>query len=97
MSALMALKGASITLIDYSQIALNKAKALFQNIGVNANFMKGNILDMPGDLLNSFDISMSFGLVEHFNYPLRRETIYEFYRFRFERKCSKSNYCPRFY
>jgi SAM-dependent methyltransferase len=74
-SVVMALKGASITLIDYSQIALDKAKTLFQNIGVKANFIKCDILDMPDDLLNCFDISMSFGLVEHFSYPLRRQIV----------------------
>lgn len=74
-SAVMALKGASITLIDYSDIALDKAKALFKNIGVKANFINADIMDIPQNLFNGFDISMSFGLVEHFDYPLRRDIV----------------------
>lgn len=74
-SALMALKRASITLIDYSDIALDRAKTLFKNIGVTANFINADIRNIPRNLLNTFDISMSFGLVEHFDYPLRRDII----------------------
>ncbi|UCC94464.1 MAG: class I SAM-dependent methyltransferase [Candidatus Omnitrophota bacterium] len=74
-SALMAQRGANVTLIDYSEVALGKAKELFNNIGVNANFLKADIRDIPKHLLNSFDVSMSFGLVEHFDYPLRRDMV----------------------
>jgi len=74
-SVLMALKGANITLIDYSEIALDKAKTLFKNMGVRANFIHADIRNIAKDLLNSFDISMSFGLVEHFDYPLRRDVV----------------------
>jgi 2-polyprenyl-3-methyl-5-hydroxy-6-metoxy-1,4-benzoquinol methylase len=74
-STLLALKGASITLIDYSDIALDRAKALLKNIGVTANFINADIMDIPQNLFNGFDISMSFGLVEHFDYPLRRDIV----------------------
>lgn len=74
-STLMALKGANITLIDYSEIALDKARALFKNIGIKANFINADIKNIPRNLLNTFDISMSFGLVEHFDYPLRRDVV----------------------
>ena len=74
-SALMASKGASITLMDYSEIALDRAKTLFRNIGVKANFLNADIRNIPKNLLNAFDISMSFGLAEHFDYPLRRDVV----------------------
>jgi len=74
-SAVMATKGANITLIDYSEIALDKARVLFKNTGVEANFLIADIRNFPKRLLNSFDISMSFGLVEHFDYPLREDVV----------------------
>lgn len=74
-SALMALKGADVTLMDYSEPALDKAASLYKNIGIKANFIKCDIMNLPENFLNRFDISMSFGLAEHFNYPLRRKVI----------------------
>lgn len=73
--SLMALRGAQITLLDYSQIALGKAKTFLDNIGVKANLIKADIFDIPRDLPCTFDISMSFGLAEHFRYPQREEVI----------------------
>jgi 2-polyprenyl-3-methyl-5-hydroxy-6-metoxy-1,4-benzoquinol methylase len=74
-SAALALNGAKVTLIDNSGSALDKAKVFFSNIGAQADFIKADIFKIPPRLLNSFDISMSFGLAEHFNYPQRLEVI----------------------
>jgi 2-polyprenyl-3-methyl-5-hydroxy-6-metoxy-1,4-benzoquinol methylase len=71
----MALGGASVTLVDYSQTALDKAGDLFDHMGQTASFIKADIFDLPGDLLQRFDISMSFGLAEHFDYPSRRDVF----------------------
>jgi len=74
-SAIMALKGACVTLIDYSEIALDKARVLFKDIGAQAKFVNADIMHISKTLLNTFDITMSFGLAEHFNYPLRSDVI----------------------
>lgn len=58
--------GASTTLIDYSENALNKARLLFDKFGCKAALIKADALDLPGELLNKFDISLSCGLAEHF-------------------------------
>lgn len=73
-SALMALNGANVTLIDNSRTALEKAQDLFTNLGHTPKLIMADIMHLPGELLNSFDVSMSFGLAEHFDYP-RRESV----------------------
>lgn len=65
-SLLMALRGASVTLVDFSEHALNNAKELFRSFGLSPNCLKANIFDIERDLFQEFDISMSFGTVEHF-------------------------------
>jgi len=65
-AALMAKKGAKITLLDYSSSALERASKLFERNGLSAEFIKQDALSLPTNLLNKYDISMSFGLVEHF-------------------------------
>lgn len=70
---LFGLRGANVTLLDYSEAAMEKAKALFSNFNCKAQFIKADAFDIPGNLLNNFDISMSFGLAEHFAYPQRQQ------------------------
>jgi len=65
-AALMAKKGAKITLLDYSASALERARELFERNGLSAEFIKQDALSLPTNLPNKFDICMSFGLVEHF-------------------------------
>jgi 2-polyprenyl-3-methyl-5-hydroxy-6-metoxy-1,4-benzoquinol methylase len=74
-AAVMALKGARLSLLDYSQVALDKARILFNILGISATFINADAFNIPRNLLNSFDISMSFGLAEHFDYPLRQEIV----------------------
>ena len=65
----MSLRGANVTLLDYSETALEKAKLLFSNFNCKAQFIKADAFNIPPNLLNKFDVSMSFGLAEHFAYP----------------------------
>ena len=65
-SLLMALKGANVTLVDYSTKALEQAKVLFKNFKCNATFLSGDIINLPDYLYNKYDVSMSFGVAEHF-------------------------------
>lgn len=70
-SLLMSQRGANVTLLDYSEAALEKAKSLFANFDCTGQFIKADAFNIPNSLLNNFDISMSFGLAEHFLYPER--------------------------
>ena len=65
-SLIMRSKGANITLVDYSEVALEHSKLLFKEFNYDAKFVKANILNLPSEFLAKFDISMSFGLGEHF-------------------------------
>ena len=75
-SLVMALKGAHVTLIDISEEALKLAKELFNRFGLNPTCYRANLFDLNSDLFLKFDISMSFGTVEHFfSDDQRREAI----------------------
>jgi 2-polyprenyl-3-methyl-5-hydroxy-6-metoxy-1,4-benzoquinol methylase len=65
-SLLTALQGANVTLVDYSKTALTRAKALFSSYNLNPICCNQSIFNLDDRFFSSFDISMSFGLVEHF-------------------------------
>ena len=69
---LCALEGADVTLVDYSEGALERARALFDRFGARATFIHGDLFDLPSELLGAYDVSMSFGLTEHFQGDARR-------------------------
>ncbi len=65
--ALAAQRGASVTVLDYSENALDRARDLFAANGLSARFEKQDALALLPELLGKYDISMSFGLTEHFS------------------------------
>lgn len=65
-AALMAKRGAKVTILDYSENAIMKAREFFKINSLSAEFIKQDALSLPSDLLDKHDISMSFGLTEHF-------------------------------
>ena len=65
-AALMAKRGAKVTVLDYSDNALRVSRMFFDRNGLSAEFIKQDALSLPLELLNKYDISMSFGLSEHF-------------------------------
>jgi 2-polyprenyl-3-methyl-5-hydroxy-6-metoxy-1,4-benzoquinol methylase len=65
-AAKLAREGADTTLVDFSPAAISKAKSFFESAGLRADFLVSDIFALPERLRNSFDISISFGLVEHF-------------------------------
>lgn len=74
-SALMAKRGADVTILDYSDNALKKAQDFFHSNNLHATFIKADALDLPPHLLGNYDISMSFGLAEHFTGQRRLKII----------------------
>lgn len=64
-SAWMAANGYDVVLLDASPSALAFAEKRFQREGLHAEFVLGNVYDLPFDD-GSFDIITSFGLLEHF-------------------------------
>jgi len=65
MSLIMALRGCNVTLVDYSEYALKRARQLFDCFGIDARLVRADALCLSDDFHSSFDISMSFGLAEH--------------------------------
>jgi 2-polyprenyl-3-methyl-5-hydroxy-6-metoxy-1,4-benzoquinol methylase len=65
-SALLRKKGAEVTVFDYSEKALEQAGSFFYMNGLNVNCIKSDALNLPENTLNSYDVSISLGLTEHF-------------------------------
>jgi ubiquinone/menaquinone biosynthesis C-methylase UbiE len=64
-SVYLAQKGANVTVADYSKEALRLARANFKKSGIQGTFVIEDAcsLNFPD---NSFDVTMSFGMLEHF-------------------------------
>ena len=65
-SALMAKRGANVAVLDYSKNAINQSRIFFERNRLKADFIEQDALSLTNNLLNQYDISMSFGLTEHF-------------------------------
>lgn len=65
-SLLFALEGANVTILDYSQKAINSSKLFFKRYNIKANFIKSDAFNLNKKLLSKFDVSISVGTAEHF-------------------------------
>ena len=63
---LFALKGAKVTVLDYSKKAIESSKLLFKRHNCNAKFINSDALNLNKKLFSKFDVAMSFGTAEHF-------------------------------
>jgi SAM-dependent methyltransferase len=63
---LYARRGAAVTLLDESELVLAQAEELAAACGVRVEALPGDALEPSAELLGQFDVSMSFGLCEHF-------------------------------
>jgi 2-polyprenyl-3-methyl-5-hydroxy-6-metoxy-1,4-benzoquinol methylase len=71
----MAARGAAVTVLDYSPVAIDASKAFFQRNDVAAEFIHADVLALPEAHKGQFDIVMSFGLAEHFRNPERTNVV----------------------
>jgi 2-polyprenyl-3-methyl-5-hydroxy-6-metoxy-1,4-benzoquinol methylase len=65
-AALFGALGSDVTVLDYSAKALERSRVFFERNELSARQVHADALDLPADTLESFDISISFGLAEHF-------------------------------
>lgn len=72
---LYAQRGALVTVLDQSAVALRQAESRFATHDVPIETVEADVFALPGDLRGSFDVSMSFGLCEHFLGERRRGVI----------------------
>jgi SAM-dependent methyltransferase len=63
---LFARRGAHVTLLDNLPRALDQARELFDANGVTFEPAAEDLFALPDRLLGAFDVSMSYGLCEHF-------------------------------
>ncbi|HEX6701854.1 MAG TPA: class I SAM-dependent methyltransferase [Gaiellaceae bacterium] len=68
-------RGARVTLVDLSTFVLEQAGELFGRLGVEAELVEGDVFDLPELVRDRFDVSMSFGLAEHFLGERRRRVV----------------------
>lgn len=74
-AVLYAQRGARATLLDLSRLALEQAQSLFAANGVEVETIQGDVFDLPEETRGRFDVSMSFGLCEHFLADRRRAVV----------------------
>lgn len=65
-AALMAQRGAKVSVLDYSESALERSRKLFDQLNLPVEFILQDALDLPSSMHGRYDVSMSFGLAEHF-------------------------------
>ncbi|HEY4346689.1 MAG TPA: methyltransferase domain-containing protein [Gaiellaceae bacterium] len=63
---LYGLNGARVTLLDRSETALAQAAELYAHHRVEFEPVIADLFELPSELVGRFDVSMSFGLCEHF-------------------------------
>ena len=63
---LFARRGSKVTLLDLSPIAIEQAGRLFAAHELPVETAQADVFDLPAELLDRFDVSMSYGLCEHF-------------------------------
>ena len=66
LSALLAQRGAQVTLIDQSKAALEQAKRRFNRLGLNARYECADILGPLDTWRDRADVALSLGVVQHF-------------------------------
>lgn len=74
-SLLYAKRGALVTVLDQSPVALRQAQSRFAKHDLPVETVEADVFALPDSLLGSFDVSMSFGLCEHFLDERRRGVI----------------------
>jgi 2-polyprenyl-3-methyl-5-hydroxy-6-metoxy-1,4-benzoquinol methylase len=73
--AILARHGAKVTVLDYSENALQISRDLYASLGIDANFVLADALSISEDLKGKYDVSISIGLAEHFSDQQRLQII----------------------
>lgn len=75
LSAILAQHGALVTLLDASDKALEQARARFDRLGLSADYVNGDMLGPLTDMRDRFDVSLSSGVIEHFEKDDRTRVV----------------------
>jgi SAM-dependent methyltransferase len=63
---LYAVRGAEVTLVDSSRLALEQAVELFAVFRAEPRTVEADLFALPAELEGRYDVAMSFGVCEHF-------------------------------
>lgn len=76
-SMMLALGGAEVTLVDYSTESLDQARRIFDHFDLmdRATFVLGDLTQPELDLSEAFDLSHSWGVIEHFRSEEERQLV----------------------
>lgn len=87
LSGLLARYGYDVTLLDFSEIALEKAKEFFKKNNLKARFIKYDFMNL-NELKEEYDVIWNSGVMEHFNekdlekiFPQIREKVKKYFIF----------------
>ncbi|HPA85892.1 MAG TPA: class I SAM-dependent methyltransferase, partial [Deltaproteobacteria bacterium] len=58
--------GVDVSGIDYSEQGCASARAILDQAGVEGRIVQADLFDPPADMVGSYDMVMSFGVLEHF-------------------------------
>ena len=72
---LYARRGAHVTLVDTSRLVLDQARAIFAEHALEPELVEGDLFTLPEEARGRFDVSMSFGVCEHFVGERRRAVV----------------------
>lgn len=75
LSALLAERGAQVTLLDSSEKALAQARYRFERLGIGARFIRDDFFNKSGSWRRSFDVALSSGVIEHFRGEDRTKVV----------------------
>ncbi|WP_156165877.1 MULTISPECIES: glycosyltransferase [unclassified Methanosarcina] len=67
LSGYLAGKGFHTTLIDFSKVALEKAKEHYEQNNLVGNYIHANMFDLSADLVEPHDVVWNSGVLEHFD------------------------------
>ena len=76
LSVLLAQHGADVTLLDYSARALAEARSRFNRLRLTGRFVGGDLLSLDDGYRGRFDVSFSYGVIEHFAGAARQRTVH---------------------
>lgn len=72
---LYALHGARATVLDRSSVALEQSRRRFSRHGLEVELVEADLFELPAALSDRFDVSMSFGVCEHFLGQRRQQVV----------------------
>ncbi len=75
LSALLAERGAQVTLVDSSEKVLAQAQHRFDRLGIGARFVRDDFFNKSGSWRKSFDVALSSGVIEHFRGENRTKVV----------------------